>query len=105
LVNTFTQPLAFTFGVNRCQVEAFLEGLQVFSFDKHSFTGRLRGFPDDLLFILLGKSRQQRIEFLPTANVRYGYQMVPAEVPSFSFHAAFLVALCRSENSDSEIPM
>src|SRR5215831_4101852 len=73
--------------------------------EKHSCTDGLRPFPDDPLFILLGKSQQQRIEFLPTGHIRHGHHMVPAEVPAFSFHPALLVTLCRGTELRFEIPM
>src|SRR5262249_27773939 len=75
------------------------------SLEKHSCTNALRSIPDDPLFILLRKLQQQYIEFLPTGHVRHRHHMVPAEIATFSFHTALLVALRRGTELRFEIPM
>src|SRR5438105_4844104 len=92
--------------VHWSQIESFLgQGTQMLSLEIHSHADRLRSPGNDPLLIFSGSLQQKIVEFFPTAGLRHGHQMVPAEVATLTFHPALFVPLSRCTKLRRETPM
>jgi hypothetical protein len=68
----------------------------MFTLDQHRRANALIAARDPALLIVVATLQQLPVERGQIGRLRHGYPVIPSKVPGLAFHAAFLVALCRS---------
>src|SRR5215207_6075428 len=92
--------------VHRSQVKAFRkQRQQVRALAEHCRSDRLAPPGNHPLVVFPRSSLQQQIQFLQVPYLRHRYQIVPAELAQFSFHATLLMSLARITKLCREPPV
>src|SRR5450631_2989558 len=72
---------------------------------EHGRADRLRSTLNHATLLVLQTRRQQQVQLFQVPHLRDGHEMIPPELPSFPFHAAFLMPFPRRAKLRLEPPV